>query len=63
MIMAALRSAQWYRGSGHQGGGGSFALNDEALLNYGQQSIKKTAARYPGRRRSTRSCGSTRFPA
>lgn len=27
---------------GHQGGGGSFALNDEALLNYGQQSIKKT---------------------
>ena len=48
---------------GHQGGGGSFALNDEALLNYGQQSIKKTAARYPGRRRSTRSCGSTRFPA
>ena len=27
---------------GHQGGGGAFALNDEALLNYGQQSIKKT---------------------
>lgn len=27
---------------GHQGPGGSFALNDEALLNYGQQSIKKT---------------------
>ncbi|TFV85351.1 tannase/feruloyl esterase family alpha/beta hydrolase [Microbacterium sp. dk485] len=27
---------------GHQGGGGSFALNAEALLNYGQHSIKKT---------------------
>ncbi len=28
--------------SGHQTAGGSFALNAEALLNYGQQSIKKT---------------------
>lgn len=27
---------------GHQGGGGSFALNDESLLDYGQLSIKKT---------------------